>query len=79
MAIQITDGMTLEIGNRIVATARFSDHAAANGNGAWIVSTRPAPLCTHDQAITALTIAELEESGYPDDHPLVVALRAELR
>src|SRR6516165_2229923 len=27
--------MTLEIGNRVVATARFSEHAAVDGNGAW--------------------------------------------
>jgi hypothetical protein len=54
MAIRITDDMmTLEIGNRVVATARASEHAAADGNGAWIVSTHPARLFTRDQAITA--------------------------
>jgi hypothetical protein len=43
MALQIThDTMTLEIDNRVVATARFSEHAAADGHGAWIVSTHPA-------------------------------------
>jgi hypothetical protein len=45
MALRIThDAMTLETGNRVVATARFSEHAAADGNGAWIVSTYPARL-----------------------------------
>jgi hypothetical protein len=80
MAIHITDDtMTLEIGDRVVATARFTEHAAANGSGAWIVSIHPARLFTRDHAITALTVAELGESGYPDGHPLVVALREELR
>ena len=37
-----TDSMTLEIDDRVVATARFSEHAAADGNDAWIVSTHPA-------------------------------------
>ena len=42
MAIRITDdAMTLEIDYRVVAAARFSEHAAADGNGAWIVSTHP--------------------------------------
>jgi hypothetical protein len=55
MAIRITDdAMTLEIDNPVVATARFRGHAAADGNGAWIVSTHPARLFTRDQAITAL-------------------------
>ena len=35
MALQIThDAMTPETGNRVVATARSSEHAAADGNGA---------------------------------------------
>jgi hypothetical protein len=43
MALQIThDTMTLEIDNRVVATARFGEHAAADGNGAWILSAHPA-------------------------------------
>jgi hypothetical protein len=80
MAIHITgDAMTLVIGDHVVASARFSEHAAAHGGGAWIVSTHPTRLFTRDQAITALTVTELGESGYPDSHPLVVALRAELR
>ena len=64
-----------------MATAQFREHAAADGKGAWIVSTHQARLYTRDQAITALTVAELEpgECGYPDKHPLMVALRQELR
>jgi hypothetical protein len=80
MAIHITgDTMILKVGDRVVATARFSGHAAADGNGAWIVSAHPARLFTRDQAITALTVAELGESAYPDGHPLVAALQVELR
>ena len=52
MAIHITgDTMTLKIGDRVVATARFSQHAAADGYGAWIAApamalcpTSPAPV-----------------------------------
>jgi hypothetical protein len=67
----------IEINNEY-ATAWFSQHAAADGNGAWIVSTQPARLFARDQAITALRVAELGECGYPDNHPLVVALREAL-
>ena len=66
MAIHITDDtMTLKVGDRAVATTRFSQHAAANGNGAWIVSTKPARLFTRDQAITSPAVAELMGSGQP--------------
>jgi hypothetical protein len=58
MALYITDDtMTLKIDDRVVATARFSKHDAANENGAWIVSTHPARLFTCDQMMTALTWA----------------------
>jgi hypothetical protein len=78
MAIHITDDtMTLETGGRVVATARFSEHAAADGHGAWIVSAHPARLFTRDQAIAALTVAELGE--YRDSRPLIAALRVEVR
>jgi hypothetical protein len=81
MAIRINDDfMMLEIGDRVVAAVdRFSPHEASNGHGAWVVSTCPARLLDRDQAITALTVAELLETGYPDGHPLVVALQEELR
>jgi len=51
-------------------TARFSQHAAADGNGAWGVSTHPVRLFTRNQAITALTLAERLASGYGDDDPM---------
>jgi len=66
MALQIThDAMTPETGNRVVATARSSEHAAADGNGAWMVPAYPARLFTRDQAITSPTVAELVGSGHP--------------
>ena len=38
IAIRIMDDpMILEIDNHVVATAWFSEHAAADSNGAWIV------------------------------------------
>jgi hypothetical protein len=77
--IEINDvNMTLAINDRVIATARFSQHAAADGNGAWIVSTRPARLFTRNQAITALTIAERLAVGYDDNDPFVRSWREEL-
>jgi hypothetical protein len=74
--IEITNQyMSLKVDGKVVATALFSQYAAADGNGAWIVSTHSARLFTRDQAITALTVAELGESGYPYSHPLLVAPR----
>ena len=72
------ESMTLHAEGRVVATARYSKHAAANGNGAWIVSTYPARLFTRNQAITALTIAERLAAGCGDDDPFVVNWREEL-
>jgi Protein of unknown function (DUF2637) len=64
MTIHINDDtMALEIGDRVVVTARFSRHAAGDGNGAWIVSTHPARLFSRDQTITALTLAERLAAG----------------
>ena len=78
--IEITsEYMCLKVNDKVIAIARFSPHAAGDGDGAWIVSTCTARLLACDQATTALTVAEPGESGYPDSHPLVVALQAELR
>ena len=79
MAIQINDDhMTLVIDDNVVATARFSKHAAADGNGAWIVSTHPARQFTRSQAITTLTLAERLAIGDGDDDPFVIGWRKEL-
>ena len=70
--------MTLEVDNRVVATARFSRDAAGDDLGAWIVSTHPARLFSRDEAITVLTLAERLALGYGDDDPFVIDLREEL-
>jgi hypothetical protein len=74
----VDDTMTLEIGNCVVASARLSEHAAADGNGAWIVSTHPARLFSRNQEITALTLADRLAIGYGEDDPFVMAWRKEL-
>jgi hypothetical protein len=79
MAIRIEDNFIApEADGAVVATARFSKDAAADGNGAWIVSTHPLRLFYRDQAITALTLAERLAHGYGDDDPFVQAWRKEL-
>lgn len=79
MAIRINDdSMSLEIGGRVVATARFSENAAVNGNGAWIVSTHPDRRFTRNQAITVLTLPERLAAGHGDDDPFVTDWRKEL-
>lgn len=70
--------MTLVRDDRVIATARFRQHAAANGNGAWTVSCHPGWLFTRNEAITALTLAERLAAGYGDDDPFVVGWREEL-
>jgi hypothetical protein len=79
MAVRIeSELMALEINGAVVATARFSQDAAADGNGAWIVSTHTARLFTRNGAITALKLAERLAVGYGDDDPFVKSWRAEL-
>jgi hypothetical protein len=70
--------MALEVKGEVVATARFSEYAAADGSGAWIVSTHPARLFSRSQAIKALTLAECLAIGYGDTDPHVIAWRKEL-
>lgn len=72
-----TDRMTAVYGGAVIATARFSEHAA-DGNGAWIVSTHPAQLFDRNDAITALSIAERLAAGYGDDDAFVTSWRAEI-
>jgi hypothetical protein len=77
--IEITDHyMTLTVEDKVIATARYSQHAAADGFGAWIVSWCANRLFKRGQAITALTIAELRAIGRSDDDPIVAALLGEL-
>jgi hypothetical protein len=74
----IDEHMTATVDGVTVATARWSWHAAADGHGAWIVSTHPARLFTRGQAITALTLAERLAAGDGDDDPHVIAWHKEL-
>lgn len=79
MAIQISDDfMALEVNGAVIATARFSQYAAADGNGAWIVSTHPARLFSRSQAITALSLAERLAAGFGDNDPHAIGWRKEL-
>ena len=73
MAITIHDDcMTLEVNGEIVA------QATRRPGGRWEVSHWPR-FFDRDQAVTALTITELLESGHSAGDPLVAALREELR
>jgi hypothetical protein len=72
----VVDTMTVEAGDRVVATARVSGHAVADGNGARVVSAHPARLLIRGQAVTALTVAGLGEC--PGGHRLMAALHVEL-
>jgi hypothetical protein len=72
MAITIHDHfMSLEIDGCVLATAR------EGCDGWWEVSHWPR-FFDRNQAITALTVTELLETGRDADDPLVCALRAEL-
>lgn len=71
------DSMTAVYGGKVVATATYREHAAADG-GAWIVSTFPARLFAYNDAITALTIAKCVSAGYGDNDPFVKSWRVEI-
>jgi hypothetical protein len=72
MPIMIGDGlMRLEIDGRIVATA------TERAGGWWEVTYWPR-FFDRNQAITALTVTELLESGRDSNNPVVAALRQEL-
>lgn len=66
------------VGGEVIATAWFSKEAAADGNGAWIVSIHPLRLFHRDQAVTALTLAERLAAGFGDNDPFVKTCRNEL-
>lgn len=78
--IEISDEyMSATVDGEIVATTRWSRYAAADGKGAWIVSTRTNRLYTRDQAISAMVLASLLAQGHADDNHSMIALRAELK
>jgi hypothetical protein len=53
------DFMTAAHDGRVIATARYRSHAAADGQSAWIVSGLPRRLFTRNQAITAMVQHQL--------------------
>jgi hypothetical protein len=79
MAARIDDRfMTAEFSGRVVATARYSPGAGADGWHGWMVSGLPRRLLTRDQAITAMVLAERLAAGYGDDDLFVIGWREEL-
>ena len=61
MAITIdADSMTSDL---TPAWASWRPHAAADGQGAWVVSSLPGRLLTRSQAQTAMALAEVEAAG----------------
>jgi hypothetical protein len=79
MAARIDDDfMTAEHDGRVIATARYSAYAAADGQGAWIISGWTGRLLTRNQAITAMILAERLAAGYGDDDLFVIGWREEL-
>ena len=72
------DSMALEIDGRVIATAQFREHAAADGHGAWTVSCHPGRLFTRNQAITAMMLAERLAASYVDGDLFVLGWREEL-
>jgi len=73
MVIKITDdSMCLEVDGVVIATAR------KRADCWWEVSHWPR-FFDRNQAITALTVTELLESGRDSNDPVVMALREELR
>lgn len=75
MSLTITD--TRITSDLTDAYAEFRRHAAADGNGAWVVSTRTARLFNRDQAISAMTIAEEQTRPQPNQL-LISSLESEL-
>jgi hypothetical protein len=79
MAARIEDQvMTAEHDGGVIATARYSPHAAADGRVAWIVPGLPRRWFSRNQAITAMVLAERLAAGCGDDDLFVVGWREEL-
>jgi hypothetical protein len=79
MAARIEDQlMTAEYGGHVIVTARYRSDAAADGQGAWIVSGLPRRLLNRNQAVTAIVLAERLAAGYGDGDLFVIGWREEL-
>jgi hypothetical protein len=77
MALTITD--TKITSDAVPAYAEFRRHAAADGNGAWVVYLSPyaGRLFDRNQAISAMTVEE-EKAGPAPDQALIASLKSEL-
>jgi hypothetical protein len=65
MSLRIeNNSMSLELDGHVLAMARFSEYAAADGQGRWIVLTAPRRLFSRNQAITALTMVGFLPLGH---------------
>ena len=79
MAARIEDRfMSAGYDGRVVATARYCEHAVDDGRGVWTVSGWAGRLFTRNQAITAMVLAERLAAGHGDDDPFVIGWREEL-
>ena len=72
------DVMTSAYDGRLIATARYCEHAVDDGRGVWTVSGLPGRLFTRNQAITAMVLSERLAVGYGDDDLSVIGWREEL-
>lgn len=78
MALTITDTLiTSDLTDARAAFIKPRPHVPADGNGAWIVSTRPECLFDRNQAISAMTIEEEQVKPQPN-RALLAALESEL-
>ena len=76
MSLQITDNaMSSDV---IGATALFEPDAAADGNGAWVLSWVPLRLFTRNQAVTGMQLAETVAQGGGEEDGQVKMWAAEL-
>ncbi len=71
--------MIAEHNGRVIATARYSEPAVADGQGTWVVSDHPSRLSTRNQATAAMVLAEPLAASYGDGDPFVVGWREELK
>jgi hypothetical protein len=75
MTLTITD--TRITSDEVTAYAEFRQHAAANGHGGWVLSTRGTRLFNRNQAISAMTIEEEKTKPLPNQ-ALIASLESEL-
>jgi hypothetical protein len=62
----------------VIATTRYSSDAAADGQGAWIVSDLPRHFFPQTRRSRPWVLAERLAAGYGDDDPFVLGWREEL-